>query len=78
MFENIYSTLLTNKSYRVGLPGFLHTRAMAHAGYKPNNGLDDQILALRWIRKFIAGFGGDPERVTFLGESAGAGKSDPL
>ena len=46
---------------------------MRDAGYKTNNGLDDQKLALRWIKHHIAGFGGDPERVTFLGESAGAG-----
>ena len=47
---------------------------MKDAGYKPNNGLDDQRLALRWIQQYITGFGGDPRRVTFLGESAGASK----
>lgn len=47
---------------------------MRDAGYKPNNGLDDQKLGLRWIQKHIAGFGGDPSQVTFLGSSAGAGK----
>lgn len=51
---------------------------MRQAGYRPNNGLDDQRLALCWIRKFIAGFGGDPERVTFMGESAGSGKYDSM
>ena len=63
------------RSYRVGLPGFLHSPVMKNAGYKPNNGLDDQRLALRWIQQYIAGFGGDPKRVTFLGESAGASKA---
>ncbi|KAH6974610.1 Alpha/Beta hydrolase protein [Ilyonectria sp. MPI-CAGE-AT-0026] len=59
-------------NYRVGAPGFLYSSSMKDAGYKTNNGLDDQRLALRWIKHHIAGFGGDPARVTFLGESAGA------
>ncbi|KAH7116555.1 Alpha/Beta hydrolase protein [Dactylonectria estremocensis] len=59
-------------NYRVGAPGFLYSSTMKDAGYRTNNGLDDQRLALRWINHHIAGFGGDPARVTFLGESAGA------
>ena len=51
---------------------------MRDAGYKTNNGLDDQKLALRWIKHHISGFGGDPDRVTFLGESAGSGTMGPL
>lgn len=50
---------------------------MNQAGYKPNNGLDDQRLALCWVQRHIAGFGGDPTRVTFIGESAGGGKLIP-
>ncbi|KAJ5636954.1 Alpha/Beta hydrolase protein [Penicillium longicatenatum] len=58
-------------NYRLGVPGFLHSAAMKAAGYKPNNGLDDQRLAFRWVKRHISGFGGDPDRVTFIGESAG-------
>lgn len=58
-------------NYRLGAPGFLTSAAMRAAGYKPNNGLDDQRLALRWVKQHIKGFGGNPSRVTFLGESAG-------
>ncbi|PLB35005.1 Alpha/Beta hydrolase protein [Aspergillus candidus] len=58
-------------NYRLGVPGFLHSLAMKAAGYKPNNGLDDQRLAFRWVKRHISGFGGDPNRVTFIGESAG-------
>ncbi|KAK4171979.1 putative carboxylesterase [Triangularia setosa] len=59
-------------NYRLGVPGFLHSSAMKAAGYKPNNGLDDQRQALLWIKHHIAGFGGDPHRVTYIGESSGA------
>jgi carboxylesterase type B len=48
---------------------------MRDAGYLPNNGLHDQKLAFQWVKKYIEGFGGDPNRVTLLGCSIGGGKS---
>jgi carboxylesterase type B len=65
--------LIIYNSYRVGFPGFLISEEMKGLGYKANNGLDDQRLGLRWIKHHIRGFGGDPERITFLGQSAGSG-----
>ncbi|OQV00572.1 hypothetical protein CLAIMM_06052 [Cladophialophora immunda] len=59
-------------NYRLGPAGFLHSQELAKAGIKPNRGLRDQRVALGWIKDNIAGFGGDPERVTAIGESAGA------
>lgn len=55
----------------------IHYRLNAFAcaygdGISGNFGLRDQVCALRWIRRNIAAFGGDPERVTVMGESAGA------
>ncbi|KAH8881346.1 alpha/beta-hydrolase [Thozetella sp. PMI_491] len=60
-------------NYRLGVFGFLTSETMRAAGYSPNNGLHDQKLALRWVKKHISGFGGDPERITFLGSSIGGG-----
>jgi para-nitrobenzyl esterase len=55
-------------NYRVGVEGF------GQLGDAPaNRGLLDQIAVLHWVRENIAGFGGDPERVTLCGQSAGAG-----
>ncbi|KAK8164523.1 Alpha/Beta hydrolase protein [Phyllosticta citrichinensis] len=61
-----------NINYRLGLPGFLTSSEFKEHGYQPNNGIRDQTVALRWIKKHIAGFGGDPDNVTLMGQSAGA------
>ncbi len=55
-------------NYRLGALGYLHHPAVG----EPNPGSLDQIAALRWVRAHIAGFGGDPARVTMAGQSAGA------
>jgi para-nitrobenzyl esterase len=61
-------------NYRLGVFGFLDVSALdaSYAG-SAANGIRDQILALEWIRDHIADFGGDPDNVTIIGESAGAG-----
>ena len=56
-------------NYRLGALGFLATSDKASKG---NFGLKDQILAMRWVQKNIAAFGGDPDNITLLGEDAGA------
>lgn len=63
---------LTRYSYRLGAPGYLYSSDMKEAGYLPNNGFRDQRTALLWLQKHIRGFGGNPDDVTLMGESAGA------
>lgn len=43
-----------------------------------NVGLHDTLAALQWTHKYISRFGGDPNRITAFGESAGAGMLDLL
>jgi para-nitrobenzyl esterase len=62
-------------AYRLGPLGFLaHPDLTAESAHKSsgNYGLLDQIAALEWIRRNIAAFGGDPQRVTIAGQSSGA------
>jgi len=62
-------------NYRLGPLGFLHLGDLLGPRYAAsgNLGLLDQIAALRWVRDNIGAFGGDPDAVTVMGESAGAG-----
>lgn len=62
--------VLVTFNYRVGILGFLSTEDEVVPG---NNGLKDQVLALKWIQQNIAFFGGNPKSVTLGGHSSGGG-----
>jgi para-nitrobenzyl esterase len=67
--------VLVTINYRLGPLGYLaHPELTAESPRHSsgNYGLLDQIAALQWVRKNIAGFGGDPGKVTIFGESAGS------
>lgn len=61
-------------NYRLGALGFLHLDGVIDSshGASNNNGLLDQIAALKWIQQHIEHFGGDSDDITIMGESAGA------
>ena len=60
-------------NYRLGPLGFLTLPELAEeAGHTGNYGLYDQMTAIKWVKDNIAAFGGDPENITVMGQSAGA------
>jgi para-nitrobenzyl esterase len=66
--------VLVSINYRLGMLGFLRLKDVT-GGKIPatgDEGLLDQVQALKWIRDNIAAFGGDPKNITVFGESAGS------
>ena len=67
--------IIVTFNYRLGALGWIsHPDLAAEEGVatSPSQGLLDQQMALKWVQKNIAAFGGDPGNVTLAGESAGA------
>ncbi|OWR53772.1 carboxyl/choline esterase CCE006a [Danaus plexippus plexippus] len=68
-----HDVVLVTMNYRLGPYGFMCLDTPEVPG---NQGLKDQLLALRWIKDNIAAFGGDENKMTLMGESAGASSVD--
>jgi para-nitrobenzyl esterase len=70
-----HGLVVVSINYRLGVLGYMahpELSAESRLGISGNYGLLDQIEALRWIKRNIDAFGGDPSNVTIAGESAGA------
>ena len=72
------STIFVTMNYRLGVYGFLagrdleeYNKAHGESGVG-NYGIWDQIIALRWIKRYISAFGGGPQKITLFGQSAGS------
>lgn len=60
-------------NYRVGVLGYCcHEEIQKKYGRNGNFGLDDELNALKWVRKHIHEFGGDADNISLMGQSAGA------
>jgi carboxylesterase type B len=75
---NSVPVIVVTINYRLGLLGFLADNGLyaeksgvGNRSTTGNYGILDQIMALDWVKKNIAGFGGNPDKITIGGESAG-------
>ena len=65
--------IVVTLNYRVGILGFFEFSTIGGTEYahSADAGIQDQIMALQWVKDNIASFGGDPQNITVFGESAG-------
>lgn len=63
-----HNVVLVTVNYRLGPFGFA---SFNRHGYTGNMGFKDQHLALKWVKRNIIYFGGDPNAITIMGQSAG-------
>lgn len=62
-----HNIIVVTPQYRLGTLGFLST---ANEDLNGNAGLFDQLLALEWVQRFVADFGGDVSQVTLMGQGS--------
>jgi para-nitrobenzyl esterase len=67
--------VVVESNHRLGIMGYLYLGHLLGDQYPGNQGLKDLVMVLRWVKRNIAAFGGDPANVTIFGESGGGGKT---
>ncbi|MDD4764065.1 MAG: carboxylesterase family protein [Sphaerochaetaceae bacterium] len=67
---SMWDIVVVTINYRLGVFGFLDF-SIINNSFTPNNGIRDVIAALRWVKRNIEAFGGNPDNVTIIGQSAG-------
>ena len=71
--------VVVSPNHRLNALGYLYLGEAMGGEYAAGNpGMMDLVLALKWVRDNIAGFGGDPDKVTICGESGGGAKVSTL
>ncbi|WP_165190408.1 carboxylesterase/lipase family protein [Caulobacter soli] len=80
MLAREHDVVVVATNHRLGILGFLYLGELGGAEYagSGNQGLSDIVLALKWVQRNIAAFGGDPTNVTIFGESGGGAKTSCL
>jgi para-nitrobenzyl esterase len=75
-----YDVVVVSSNHRLGLFGYLYLGELGGSEYATsgNQGMLDIVAALRWVRRNIATFGGDPKNVMVFGESGGGSKTAAL
>ncbi len=75
-----HDVVVVATNHRLGVLGYLYMGELGGAEYagSGNQGLSDIVLALKWVARNIAAFGGDPNNVTIFGESGGGAKTSCL
>eukprot|EP00794_Sanderia_malayensis_P000223 gene227-838_t len=69
ILSTMHNIIVVTINYRLGALGFLN---IPGTDFKGNYGMLDQVHALRWVKKNVRSFGGDPGKVTIFGQSAGS------
>jgi para-nitrobenzyl esterase len=75
-----YDVVVVATNHRLGLLGYLYLGELGGAEYagSGNQGMSDIVLGLKWVRRNIAAFGGDPDNIMIFGESGGGAKTSCL